>query len=67
MPRSRQPCRAIHHHALVDAMHSLDTKRILEAAILCAPQPMPMRDLRTLLQDTLETSAIEATKPSSKR
>ena len=59
MPRSRQPCRATHHHTLVDAMHSLDTKRILEAAILCAPQPMPMRDLRTLLQDTLETSAIE--------
>lgn len=34
-------------------------KRILEAAILCAPQPLPMRDLRTLLQDTLEASAIE--------
>ncbi|MDO4768759.1 MAG: SMC-Scp complex subunit ScpB [Brachymonas sp.] len=35
------------------------TKRILEAAILCAPQPLPMRDLRTLLQDTLEASEIE--------
>lgn len=34
-------------------------KRILEAAILCAPQPLPMRDLRTLLQDTLGASAIE--------
>ena len=34
-------------------------KRILEAAILCAPHPLPLRDLRTLLQDTLENGAIE--------
>lgn len=36
-----------------------EIKRILEAAILCAPQPLPMRDLRTLLQDTLEARDIE--------
>ena len=40
-------------------MNFLDTKRILEAAILCAPHPLPLRDLRTLLQDTLENDAIE--------
>ncbi len=40
-------------------MHSPDIKRILETAILCAPQPLPLRDLRTLLQDTLDNAAIE--------
>lgn len=40
-------------------METLQAKRVLEAAILCAPQPLPMRELRTLLQDTLEATAIE--------
>ena len=40
-------------------MDSTHAKRILEAAILCAPQPLPMRELRTLLQDTLEAEAIQ--------
>ncbi len=40
-------------------MDSTHAKRILEAAILCAPQPLPMRELRTLLQDTLEAEDIQ--------
>ena len=40
-------------------METLQAKRVLEATILCAPQPLPMRELRTLLQDTLEATAIE--------
>ena len=40
-------------------MDSTHAKRILEAAILCAPQPLSMRELRTLLQDTLEAEAIQ--------
>ena len=32
----------------------LDAKRALEAALLCADQPMQMRDLRTLFDEALE-------------
>jgi segregation and condensation protein B len=32
----------------------LDAKRVLEAALLCADQPMQMRDLRTLFDQALE-------------
>lgn len=32
----------------------LDAKRVLEAALLCADQPMQMRDLRTLFDEALE-------------
>jgi segregation and condensation protein B len=32
-------------------MNSLDAKRVLETALICASQPLPMRDLRTLFDD----------------
>jgi segregation and condensation protein B len=32
----------------------LDAKRVLEAALLCADQPMQMRDLRSLFDEALE-------------
>ena len=32
----------------------LDAKRVLEAALLCADQPMQMRDLRTLFEESVE-------------
>jgi segregation and condensation protein B len=32
-------------------MNTTDAKRILEAALICAPQPLPLRDLRALLGD----------------
>jgi len=32
----------------------LDAKRVLEAALLCADQPMQMRDVRTLFDEALE-------------
>jgi len=32
----------------------LDAKRVLEAALLCADQPLQMRDLRTLFDEALE-------------
>ena len=32
----------------------LDAKRVLEAALLCADQPLQMRDLRTLFDEVLE-------------
>ena len=40
-------------------MDFTQAKRVLEAAILCAPQPLPLRELRTLLQDSLENDVIE--------
>jgi segregation and condensation protein B len=41
-------------------MTSLDAKRVLETALLCASQPMPMRDLRALFGDALEPDALNA-------
>ncbi len=32
-------------------MNTTDAKRILEAALICAPQPLPLRDLRAILGD----------------
>jgi len=36
----------------------LDAKRVLEAALLCADQPMQMRDLRTLFDEALEEGQL---------
>jgi segregation and condensation protein B len=41
-------------------MNTADAKRILETALICAQQPMPLRDMKVLLGDELTTSAIEA-------
>jgi segregation and condensation protein B len=34
-------------------MNSQDAKRVLETALICASQPLPLRDLRTLFADEL--------------
>jgi len=34
-------------------MNTLDAKRVLETALICADQPMPLRDMRTLFDDAL--------------
>jgi len=39
-------------------MNTLDAKRILETALICTQQPMPLRDMRTLLGDVLGTDSI---------
>ena len=41
-------------------MNTLDAKRILEAALICAPQPVVMRDLRTLFDNSLGFDTIKA-------
>jgi segregation and condensation protein B len=41
-------------------MNHLDAKRVLETALICASQPMPMRDMRALFADDVETDALEA-------
>ena len=39
-------------------MNTVDAKRILETALLCAQQPMAVRDMRVLLGDVLSSAEI---------
>ncbi len=39
-------------------MNTLDAKRILETALICAQQPLPLRDMRTLFDDALNADSI---------
>lgn len=41
-------------------MNTLDAKRVIEAALICASQPVAMRDLRTLFDDSLGLDTIKA-------
>lgn len=36
-----------------ESMNTQDAKRVLETALICAQQPLPLRDLRTLFDDEL--------------
>lgn len=40
-------------------MNTMDALRVLEAALLCAPQALAMRQLRTLFDDALDAQALE--------
>ena len=39
-------------------MNTQDAKRVLETALICAGQPMPLRDMRTLFGDALGTDEL---------
>ena len=41
-------------------MNTVDAKRVLETALICAPQPVPVRELRVLFQDALGADTIKA-------
>jgi segregation and condensation protein B len=41
-------------------MTSLDAKRVLETALLCAGQPMPMREMRALCGDAMDEEGVRA-------
>lgn len=41
-------------------MNTADARRILETALLCAAQPLPLRDLRLLFEDVLGADAVKA-------
>jgi segregation and condensation protein B len=41
-------------------MNTLDAKVVLEAALLCAQEPLPLRDLRLLFADELGADALQA-------
>ena len=40
-------------------MNTVDARRILETALICAPQPLPMRDMRTLFDDELGVDTLK--------
>ncbi len=39
-------------------MDNLEAKRVLEAALLCAQEPMPLRDMGALFDEQLDTNSI---------
>ncbi len=39
-------------------MNTKDAKRVLEAALICAHQPMPLRDMRTLFDDEIGPDSL---------
>ncbi len=39
-------------------MNTTDAKRILEAALICAPQPLPLRELRAMLGDGVGADTV---------
>lgn len=41
-------------------MNTQDAKRVLQTALICAREPLSMRDMRTLFADDMETDAIRA-------
>lgn len=41
-------------------MNTVDAKRVLETALICAQQPVPLRDLRTLFDDVLGADTIKS-------
>ncbi|MDO9234525.1 MAG: SMC-Scp complex subunit ScpB [Aquabacterium sp.] len=44
----------------MDVLNPQDARSILEAALLCANQPMTLRDMRQLFDDTLSMDAVRA-------
>lgn len=41
-------------------MNTQDAKRVLETALICAQQPMPLRDMRTLFADEIGSDTLRA-------
>lgn len=42
----------------VTTMNTVDAKRVLETALICAQQPLPLRDMRTLFNDALGADTL---------
>jgi segregation and condensation protein B len=41
-------------------MNTLDAKRVLETALICASQPLPMRDMRVLFDDAIGADTLRS-------
>ncbi len=48
-------------------MNTQDAKRVLETALICAQQPLPLRDMRTLFADELGADTCEVAARRSSR
>ena len=40
-------------------MNTVDAKRVLETALICASQPLPLRELRMLFDDALGSDTLK--------
>jgi segregation and condensation protein B len=40
-------------------MNTAEAKRVLEAALICSPQPLPVREMRVLFQDELGSDTVK--------
>ena len=43
-----------------ETMNTVEAKRVLETALICAQQPMPLREMRTLFDDELSADTLKA-------
>lgn len=43
-----------------ESMNTQDAKRVLETALICAQQPLPLKDMRTLFADELGPDSLRA-------
>ena len=41
-------------------MNTAEAKRVLEAALICAQQPLPVRDMRVLFEDALAADTVKS-------
>ena len=41
-------------------MNSMDAKRVIETALICAPNPLTLRDLRMLVDEQLSPDTIKS-------
>lgn len=41
-------------------MNTVDARRVLETALICAQQPLPLRDMRTLFNDALGADTLRS-------
>ncbi|MCM2251395.1 MAG: SMC-Scp complex subunit ScpB, partial [Ramlibacter sp.] len=41
-------------------MNTTDAMRVLETALICSPQPLPVRELRVLFNDELGADTIKS-------
>ena len=41
-------------------MNSMDAKRVIETALICAPNPLTLRDLRMLVDEQLSLDTIKS-------
>lgn len=59
-PNVHAPPTAIGDECEPDRMNTQDAKRVLETALICAAQPLSLRELRTLFEDRIGADTLRA-------